>query len=329
MQSGRRRLITGLAIAGLTAPIRGFGQPAARRHLIGFLGSGSAAVYRRRIDALRAGLEELGYAEGTRIRIEYRWAEGRYDRLPQLAGDLLKAGVEVLVTHATPGVRAARQATSTVPIVVTDIAANPVVAGYAHTLARPGGNITGSAFFGTEFTAKRLELLKQAVPSMQRVGWLVNPDNAGVAALTEAVVPTAKQLKIELRQFGTRREEEFAPAFASMKDARVEGLVIQEDPLFTTHVGVLAQMASAHRLVSAGYGEFAEAGGTLGYGVNFPALYRRAAYFVDRILKGAKPGDLPFEQAEKYELVINAKSAKALGITLPDAMLIRADTVIR
>jgi putative tryptophan/tyrosine transport system substrate-binding protein len=324
----RRRLIAGLALGGLAIPLRGLAQSGAKNH-IGFLGAGTPAVYRRRVDAFRAGLRELGHVEGSTIRIDYRWAEGRYERLAELATELVVKGVQVLVTHASPGVRAARQASSTIPIVVTDIAANPVANGIAQSLARPGGNVTGSAYFGTEFTTKRLELLKEALPRLRRVGWLINPDNTGLQSIAQVVDPVAKHLKVELQQFPTRQQSELAPAFAAMKNAGTEGVLVQEDPFFTINVATVADLASGHRLVSAGYGEFAELGGTIGYGVNFLELYRRAASFVDKILKGAKPGDLAFEQPTKYELVLNVKSAKALGITIPRAMLVRADNVIQ
>ena len=318
-----------LALAALSAsPARTMGQkspPAVAR--IGFLGSVSAAEFVNRVDALRAGLRDYGYVEGKNLVIEYRWAEGSSARLAEMAAELVRAKVDVLVTHATPGTQAAKNATATIPI-VSVLVADPVAQGLVAGLARPGGNLTGSTFFYSEIVAKRLEVLKEAVPRVARAGVVLNPDNPATRTLFDALLPVARSLKMRLQRFEARGSAEFDGALAAMAAARIDAFALVEDPMFFGSLRAMADAAVRLKLPSIGFNEFAEAGGMLGYGVDFLELWRRAAYFVDRILKGAKPADLPIERPTKFELVINLKTAKALGLTIPPALLTRADRAI-
>jgi putative ABC transport system substrate-binding protein len=265
--------------------------------------------------------------EGRNLVIETRWADGNYDRLPGLVAELLELKVNVIVTHATPGTLAAKRATTTVPIVIA-LSNDPVGTGLVASLARPGGNVTGSAFFIPQLAAKNLELLKEAVPTVNQVAVLINARNPGSVLDIQEMELAAKSLKIELHQFRIESAGEFESAFEAMGRKRVDAVAILEDPVFNEAVRRLGDLATRLRLPSTGSKAFAEAGGLLGYGVNVLSLYRRAAYFVDRILKGTTPADLPIEQATKFELVINLKTAKALGVTISESLLQRADEVI-
>ena len=316
-----------LALGLALSPVAGDAQQAANVPRIGFLGLASAAIFGKQMEALRAGLRDQGYVEGKNVVIEYRWAEGKYDRLPDLAGELVRLRVDVLVTHGTPGALAAKRATTTVPIVVAT-SADAVAAGIVKSLAWPGGNVTGLTFFVPEVNAKRVEILNEAFPSVSRVAVVVNPDNPAMGPITQTMEITARSVKIALQQFPVRGPSEFAGAFSAMTRSRFGAVVITEEPMFQANAGVLAALATQKRLPSAGFKEFAEAGGLFGYGADILGLFRRSAYFVDKILKGAKPTDLPVEQPTKFELVINMKTAKALGLTIPQALLLRADQII-
>lgn len=326
--NNRRKLLVvfgaGLLVTSLTLFAQ---QQPAKIARIGFLGATSLASYGRNVDALRAGLRELGYVEGKNLVLEFRWAEGKYDRLPELAAELVRLKVDIIVTHGTPGVRAAKSATSTIPIVFA-VVGDAVAAGLVTSLARPGGNTTGSAFFVPELNAKRLELIKEAVPRITRVGMLMNPNNQAAVSDIKLMEEAAKSMKVELQQFLARGPEDFESVISAMAKRRVQAVVIGEDPMLITNAGVATRLAAKHRIPSIGFIEIAEAGGLMAYGITFPPMYRRAAYFVDKILKGAKPGDLPVERATIFELVINLKSAKALGVKIPPTLLQRADKVI-
>ena len=295
---------------------------------IGFLGPTSAASNAGRMEALRAGLRDLGYLEGKNLVIESRWAEGKFDRLPELAAELVRLNVDVILTTGTPGIRAAKNATTTIPIVMVT-SGDPVGFGFVASLARPGGNITGSSTFGPELSAKRLELLKETLPRTQRVAVLFNPDNSINDRNLPAMEQTAKLLKIRLQRFEVRGAEEFKNAFAAMTKQRVDAVALPEDDFLNANQNEVAELVAKQRLPSIGRAEFAEAGGLIGYAVNFFDLYRRAAIFVDKILKGAKPADLPVEQPMKFEFVINLKTAKQIGVTIPQSVLYRADRVIK
>lgn len=297
---------------------------------VGFLGltSARASVSRARVDALRSGLRELGYVEGKNYSLEFRWADGDYERLPRLAEELVRSRVDLLVTYASAGALAAKKATQTLPIVLASVG-DPLTSGVVKNLARPGGNITGSAIFTLDETAKRLELLHDAFPHMRRVAVLINFSNplaskAGALDLEHA----ARKLNLEAHIIDARAPSEFENAFAAMVGRRAEGLIVFEDPLFTGEAGKLAALAVRHRLPSVGQVAFAEAGGLIGNGTNQLELFRRAAFFIDQIFKGAKPGDLPIEQSSRFELVVNMNTAAALGIKLPKQLLFRADRAI-
>ncbi len=323
----RRKLLIALGAGALAAPFRSFAQQPAKVARIGFLGVVSAATYASRVDALRAGLRELGYVEGKNLAFEFRWAEGKIDRLPALAADLVRLNVDVIVAQGTSGTRAAQQATTSIPIVMGasgDVVAIGLVSGLAH----PGGNITGLTFFSTELAVKRLEFLATSFPKNRQVAFLANPDSPGLRPVSDAMELAAKSLKVALKQYPLRGPEEIEGAFSAIVRERIRLVAVYEESSINIHRSRFAQLALYHRLLMAGNKDLAEAGGLVGYGVDFPALYRRAANFVDRILKGAKPGDLPIEQATKFELVINLKTAKALGVKFPQQLLVRADKVI-
>jgi putative tryptophan/tyrosine transport system substrate-binding protein len=302
-------------------------QQASKIARIGFLGATSASSWTSRVEAFRVGLSDLGYVEGRNITIEFRWAEGQYSRLPDLAAELVRLKVDLLVTHGTPGTLAAKQATTTTPIVMA-ASGDAVAAGLVAGLARPGGNVTGSTYFVRELMVKRLELLKDAMPRITRVAVLVKPDNPFFVQLRDLEI-SANALKLALQQVAAPGPNEFEAAFSAMAKSRVDAVLISEDAAFVTHVRALTDLAAKHRLLSAGFGELAQAGGLIGYGVNFPELYRRAAVFVDKILKGAKPADIPVERATTFELVLNLKTAKALGLTIPQSLLVRANEIIQ
>lgn len=325
--NNRRKLIVAVSAGALTAPFAAFAQPQSKVWRIGFLGTATAAGYVKEIDAIRAGLRDLGYVEGRNIAIEFRWAESDPERLKAMAAELVALKVDVIITHSFPGASAAAQATTTIPIVIAD-GPDPVAAGLVASLARPGGNITGSTGFQTELAAKRLELLKDVAPRIKRVAVLANPQNNNMRVYVQAMATAAKTLKLELHEFGVKAVEDFPGAFAAMVKKRVEAVVLAETPLLNANVGVIAALATTHRLPSIGLTILPDAGGLLGYGANRPLLYGRAANFVDKILKGTKPGDIPIERATRFELVINLKSAKTLGIKIPQQLLQRADRVI-
>jgi putative tryptophan/tyrosine transport system substrate-binding protein len=322
----RREFITLLGGAAAAWPLSARAQPA-KTARIGFLGLVSASSHASRIAALRAGLRDLGWIEGRNLFIEFRWAEGHYDRLPALAEELLRLNIDVLVTHGAAGALAAKKATLTIPIVITAVG-DMLALGLISSLSRPGGNITGLSLFAAELTAKRLELVKEAVPSVTRVAILLNPGNASTQFVLSETEATAKASKVELRAFEARLPADFAQVFAAMADQQVGALVIHEDTMLNANVNSLAVFAAVRRLPSSGFPEFVRAGGLLAYGINFPDTDYRAAAFVDKILKGAKAGDLPVERSTKFNLIVNLQTARALGLDLPPTLLARADEVI-
>jgi putative ABC transport system substrate-binding protein len=325
----RRRVLT-LCFGVLTAPLASSAQqPQGKVPRVGFLISETLSDQASRIEALRAGLRDRGYVEGKNISIEIRSAEGNYDRLPSLAAELTRLGVDVLVAVGIKALAAASGATTTIPIVIPATSSDLVAMGLISSLARPGGNVTGSTTFGPEIMAKRLELLKEVMPGMTRVAVLVNPANSSFGPTFKQMDIAAKSLKLSLEPFDVRAPGEFDRVFAAVAKGRVDAMVIQDDTMFgEANANAIAELAARQRLLAVGGIGFAEAGGTIGYGRTNPELYRRGAYFVDRILKGAKPGDLPIEQATRFELVINMRIAKALGIKIPQSVMLRADRVI-
>jgi ABC-type uncharacterized transport system substrate-binding protein len=317
-------LLGGMAAAW---PLAARSQQPGKVPRIGFLGPASASATASWLVALRSGLRDLGYEDGKNIVFEFRWAEGNDDRLPELAAELVRLEVDVLVTYGTPGTRAAKQATTTIPIVMA-VSGDAVATGLISSLARPGRNVTGSTIFNPELCAKRLELLKEALPDTKRVAILLNPNNPVSRPNLQVAEITAASLKLELRQFEARGPNEFESAFSAMAISRVDAVSIFEDAIFFASTRSIADIALAQRLPSIGYLDFADAGGLIAYGVNLSDGFRRAAVFVDRILKGTKPSELPVEQPTRFKLVLNVKTAKVLGLEFSPTLLARADEVI-
>jgi len=265
--------------------------------------------------------------EGANLVIEYRYANEKYERLPELAADLIRSNVDVIVTHGTPGSMAAKKATATIPIVMA-LTGDPVASGIVPSLARPGGNITGRSFFDPEIAAKRIQLLKEVLPQMTRVTVLVNPDNAISAPEIKQIEQTTRHLKMELIQIPVRGPGDFENAFARMESERTEALAMGDDFMITANAKTIAALAEKLRLASIGSKDYPRAGGLMGYGVDFLAMYRRAAIFVDKILKGTKPADIPIEEATKFDFIVNLKTAKTLGVTISNSMQLLANEVI-
>ncbi len=325
----RRTFVKTLGVGLLAAPLAAKAQQARRIARIGFLSSYSAERESIFLAAFQQGLLELGYLEGRNIFIEQRYAGGNFQKLPDLAAELLALRVDILVTTGTPAAQAAKNATSVIPIVMT-LVADPVGTGLVASLARPGGNITGLSDFNAGVVAKRLQLLKEVVPSASRVAVLFNPANPTNPLqwkLTQAVAPA---LGVTLLSLEAKGADDIDRAFTAIRKQLPEALIVIGDPLFGTHRRRIVELSVKSRL-PATYSnrEWADAGGLMSYGANFGDLYRRAATYVDKILKGAKPADLPVEQPTKFELVINLKTAKALGLTIPPSLLGRADEVIQ
>jgi len=329
----RRRLQ--LALTSLAACFGPFGlatatyaqQPAAPRHigvlLVAWPPESTMA------QAFREGLRDLGYFEGRDLVIEWRVANGDYARIPELVADLVQRKVDVIVSDSTQGTQALKRATSTIPIVMADIA-DPVGSGLVASFAHPGGNITGLTIMLTDLSAKQLQLLRETVPRATRVAVLWNPDTPYSLKVIEELKAAAPSLSIELIFVGVRTTEEFGPAFSAVSRARTQALYVIGGPLFGHHRATIAKLASKARLPTMFNARVnVEGGGLMSYGPNYGDLFRRSAGYVDKILKGAKPGDLPIEQPTKFELVVNLKTAKALGITIPESILLRADEVIR
>jgi putative ABC transport system substrate-binding protein len=320
----RRTFIASMVGAILCAPRAADAQQARRMRRIGWLSPASAADG---LSGLRLGLRELGYIEGKNISIEARWADGHSERLPQLAAELVRLPVDVLCTEGTQASGAAKQATSTIPIVFANVAF-PDQSGLVVNYLRPGGNITGVAFIGPEY-GKRLELLKETQLKLSRVALIYNPDNpASVLALKETQ-RWATALGIRLEPHGFRGPRDFERVFGAITGKRPDALMTTADPLIASYRARIVDFATQYRLPSMYPSrEFVDAGGLMFYGGSIPEMYRRAAGYVDKILNGAKPGDLAIEQPTKFDMVINMKTAKALGITIPQSILVRADEVI-
>ncbi len=323
---GRRALIRAAGLGLLAVPLRAAGQPAGRTYRIGFVGGGSAPGYAALVDAFVQGLRDHGYVPGKNLMIEFRWAAGRYDRLPGLAAELVRLKVDVIVTQGTPAAFAAKRATSTIPIVMA-IVGNPVESGIVASYSRPGGNVTGSSFFWGELNAKRIELVKLVVPGLTRAAVLVNPDNPAMAALLRETQERAQALKVVVQPLNVRRLEELETALETARK-QAQALAVVEDGLFLPNGERIADLAIKNRMPSIGPREFCEAGGLLAYGVDFPFIWRQGAVLVDKIFKGAKPADLPIQSATRFEFVVNLKTARALGLPLPSEVLARADQVI-
>ena len=326
MMDDRRRFVTGLGLL-LASPGVACAQPAGKVPRVGYLFYGSPGPARE-IDAFRQGLRELGYIEGQSIAVEYRFASGQVERYPGLATELVRLKVDVIVAPATPQALAAKQATSSIPIVFV-LVADAVGAGLITNFARPGGNITGLTSSSAELGGKRLELLKQMVPKASRVAVLYNPTDRSNVLILKQLQESALTLGLILQPLEVREPREFEGAFVAMTRERHHAMFGTPGALTFEHRRVLVDLAAKHRIPAMwGHRYFVDAGGLMSYAVNLYDQNRQAAVFVDKILKGAKPADLPIEQPTKFELVINLKPAKALGLTIPPSLLVQADQVI-
>jgi putative ABC transport system substrate-binding protein len=323
----RREFITLLGGAAVGWPLAASAQMQPKIRRVGIVFSSTPMANKHLVEAFRQGLRELGYVEGQTILLEIRSAEGRSERIPELMAELVGLKVDVLVASGAPAALAAKNATQSIPIVMT--ASDPVGLGLVGSLSRPGGNVTGLSYLGEEIPAKRLHLLKELVPGLARVGVLRNLLNPMHPILWKATEVAAQRLGVALEAVEVRGPEDFAATFATFKQRNAQALLTFDDAFTFTYRSRITALAASSRLPAAyGFREFPDEGGLMSYGPNAVFLFRRAATFVDKILKGAKPADLPIEQATKFELVINVKVAKALGLTVPPSLLTLADELI-
>jgi putative ABC transport system substrate-binding protein len=326
----RRTFIEGVAGCLLAAPLAVDAQQREKATRIGLLLGGSPTPPAlERVEAFKHRLNEFGYLEGKNLAIEYRWAEGKPERFPGFAAELVHLRVDVIVAATTPAAQAAKDATATVPIVMVVIA-DPVGSGLVPSLARPGGNITGLSFLAADLGPKQLQLLKEVVPEVSRVAVLWLPINPGHAAILRGLEAAASTIRVTLQRVAVGGPDGFEGAFAAMSKERVDGIIVLPEPLFSRERDRLVELAARHRLPAVyGVVDHVAAGGLMAYAVDDRDNWYRAAAYVDKILKGAKPGDLSVEQPTKFKLVINLKTAKTLGITIPQSVLLRADEVIQ
>ena len=322
----RRAFIGGVAGGLIATPLAARAQQVGRIYRIGLLEAVPAAQNAANLDALRKGLRDLGYVEGRNLIVEYRSAEGRAERFPDLASELVRLRVDLIVTRGTPAALAAKDATETIPLLMATMGdPRAIVTSFAH----PGGNITGVTTFSTELTAKRIELVKEMVPNLSRVGLLHNMGNPAAPPEWEETKRAARALGLHAELLDVRRQEDLSRAFELAVRQHVDALVIGPDGLTQMHQQTILDFVARNRLPAAWPArEFVEAGGLIAYAVNYPDLYFRFARFIDKIFKGGKPSEIPVEQPMKFELVINLKTAKALGITVPKSLLLRADDLI-
>jgi putative tryptophan/tyrosine transport system substrate-binding protein len=326
----RRTFLGTLAGSLLTAPIVGEAQQARPPYRIGILSPFSSSIGPGpSFETFRQTLQTLGYVEGRNIALEYRWADGRYDQLPRLAAELVRLRLDVIFSAwSTPAALAIKKATSTKPVVFAGVG-DAVGVGLVASLARPGGNVTGATFITEDTIGKQLELLKDMIPGLGRVGAVVNPANPVYVPVLKKSEATARALGLQLDVVGVQGTEDFEPALRAAINRQVGGLVVLRDQVLLANQQRLLTLVATTRLPAIyGNREFADGGGLMSYGPNLGEIYRRAAYLVDKILRGAKPADLPIEQATKFDMVINLKTARTLGLTIPPALLARADEVI-
>ena len=322
------RLTTLVALLVCSAPLGAEAQTPGKVWRIGMLETTSMALNAPNLDAFRRGLRELGYVEGRNFMIEYRSADGRRERFPDLAAELVRLEVDLILTRGTPAVLAAKNATGTIPVVMA-ASGDPLLSGVVAGLARPGGNVTGLSAIIVEVTGKRLEMLREMVPRVSRIAVLFNMSNPNNALQWREMEIAAPSLGVHPQLLDVRKPVDFGGAFDAAIRQRAGALVVGIDALTQANHRFIVDLAAQHRLPAIyATREFVDAGGLIAYGVSYPHLYHRAASFVDKIFKGAKPGELPVEQPTKFELVINAKTAKALGITIPPSLLLRADQII-
>jgi putative tryptophan/tyrosine transport system substrate-binding protein len=324
----RREFITRLGVAASIWPLAARGQQSGADPLIGILSPLSEGAVKGNIDAFRTGIREAGYVEGQNITIETRFADGAIARMPDLVSELVTLKPAVLVVGSPPAAVAAHNVTSTIPIVISS-SENPIALGLARSLARPGGNVTGFWWDDEALTGKRFELLKEAVPGMTRVGIIVNPNDPTDIDALNSLPAITKGLGLTIRVIEVRATTDIEPAFATAVREQLQGLQIGLSPVFNGHRAVLATLAANARLPTInGFREFATAGGLMSYAASLPDIYRRLAGVADKILKGARPGELPVERPTKFELVINLTTAKVMGLTIPNSMRLLADEVI-
>ena len=322
------RLAVIFTLSLILAPVADGAQQAGRTATIGYLGNSSPTLESNLVQAFREGLRRLGYVEGQNLVIKYVWAEGQQERYAVLARELVSLKPDVILAAGTPGTLAAKQATQSIPI-VTALAGEPVAAGLVSSLAKPGGNVTGLSTLAPELEGKRLELFKEAVPKLSRVVALLNPANPFTTIAWKATQPAAEALGVKLQPVEARSPNDLDRALATIKAARPDGLIVLPDRLLLAYRESIVQFTTKNRLPGMfPFRDFAQEGGLMAYGPDYTDMFRRAATFVDKILKGAKPGDLPIEQPTKFELVINLKTARALGLTIPQTILLQADQVV-
>ena len=295
---------------------------------VGFLGIADAVTWASEVGALRRGLRELGYEEGKNLVLEYRWAEGDFDRLPKLASELVKLNPDLIVTHSTPGSRAAKQATTTIPVVIAAVG-DPVRSGLVASLARPGGNLTGNSIVEFDLGLKRLELVKEIVPNASHVA-LLNVPGAQTGAAAESgardLEAAGRSIGLRVTRVDIKESKDLERAFAAMAKERTDAVIVRLDSLLAVHFDDIARLAIQYRLPTVGgTRSFVESGGLSAYGADIDEVYRHAAVYVDKILRGAKPADLPIAQPTKYILAVNLKTAGALGLTIPQSVLVRAE----
>jgi len=312
----------------LAAPLAAGAQPAGKVYRIGFLGNSTEALEANLVGPFREGLRERGYVEGRDLTIEYRWAEGAYERFPALIAELIALKLDIIVTAGTPAALAVKRTTTTVPLVMVAVG-DPIGTGLVKSLARPGGNLTGLVSIGPDLEGKRLELLTQIVPKLSSVAFLANPANPIHLTSEKQASAAAKALRLKVVFFPVRAEGEFDPAFQAIVGQRSGALVMLADRLFLHHRARIVEFTARHRLPAVyAYNELVQVGGLMSLGPSYPEMHRRAAYFVDRILKGARATDLPMEQPSKFELILNLRTARTLGLVIPQEVLQRADQVI-
>ena len=323
----RRQLFVVLGTCVLAVPFAVRAQQQ-RVYRIGFLGNSTAALEANLVGPFREGLRDLGYVEGRNIVIEYRWAEGKYERFPELIAELVALNVDIIVTAGTPAALAVKRAMVRIPLVMAAVG-DPVGTGLVASLARPGGNFTGLTAIAPDLEGKRLELLREVVPKVSHVSFLLNPENALQTASEKQARAAAEVLHVDVQFVGVREVSHFDQAFDTIAKERPDALIVLADRVFLHNRARIVDFAARNRLPAVyPYRELVEAGGLMSFGPNYADMHRRAANYVDKILKGAKPADLPVEQPTKFELIINLKTAKALGLTIPQSVLIRADEVM-
>jgi putative ABC transport system substrate-binding protein len=326
----RRKLIAGLGGVLLAGPAIAFAQSKDKVWRVGILATRNrpALLDADAFGQFMRGMRELGYVEGKNLQVEFRWAEGKYERLSGLAAELVQLKVDVIVAAGAQDIDAARKATSTIPIVMAT-SPDPVVSGFAKTLAHPGGNITGLTNFTVDISPKLFEMLQSMVPKLSRLAVMMNPVNSSHAGVLQSVESAAQKAGVKVLPVEARSAVEIERAFSTMAQAKAGGVLVPRDGFYIQQLDQIAKLAAKHRLPSiSGYRQYVEAGGLMSYGQNAGESFRRAATYVDKIFKGAKPGDLPIEQPTTFELYINGRTAKALGLTIPQSLRISADKVL-